>query len=263
MTFIADPEHIAVYCTMGAYVAAAATLSLRARYWGWVFYAVGSLAGAAALAFRWSRTGHVPLQNLYEVCMFMGPLMFPLSLFCRRVLDVGAEAADCLIGLVVLFPVAFIFSPEPRQLPPALQSSLFVPHVTAYLVAYVVLAKASIQAGLHLLGHAPRANTRYVGHEVATYRMVNLGFPLLTLGLALGALWGKLAWGDYWNWDPKELWSLATWVVFVVYFHGRVTWGRRYPRLASSLVLLGLAGIIITLLWVNLGRIFSGLHSYA
>jgi len=93
--------------------------------------------------------------------------------------------------------------------------------------------------------------------------MVYAGFPLLTLGLILGSYWGKLAWGDYWGWDPKELWSLASWMVFLAYFHFRYMFGKKHPNINSLLAILGMVAIIITLLWVNLSRIFSGLHSYA
>ena len=78
--------------------------------------------------------------------------------------------------------------------------------------------------------------------------------------------WGRWPdwWGDYWNWDPKELWSLASWLVFVAYFHVHAAAGRSYPRLNSALVFLGGVCIVLTLVWVNLAdAIFSGLHVYA
>jgi len=80
----------------------------------------------------------------------------------------------------------------------------------------------------------------------------------------LGAWWGKVAsWGDYWNRNPKELWSLVSWLVYVDYFHFRHMFGRKHARTNAALALAGMAAIVITLLWVNLSRIFSGLHSYA
>jgi len=100
--------------------------------------------------------------------------------------------------------------------------------------------------------------------ERSAYGVTALGFPLLTLGLVLAAVWGKIAWGDYWNWDPKELSSLASWLVFLAYLHVRYMYGKRFPRAGCALVVVGLVAIVLTLLWVNLARIFGGgLHSYA
>jgi ABC-type transport system involved in cytochrome c biogenesis permease subunit len=128
-----------------------------------------------------------------------------------------------------------------------------------YLLAYVLLFKAGLMALRHLT-----ATTEMPEQEEASFRLVRLGFPLLTLGLILGAWWGRLAWGDYWNWDPKELWSLATWLVFLAYLHVRGLLGARYARLNSTFAVLGAVCVILTLLWVNLaGRMFPGMHTYA
>jgi ABC-type transport system involved in cytochrome c biogenesis permease subunit len=81
--------------------------------------------------------------------------------------------------------------------------------------------------------------------------------------LLLGSVWGQRAWGDYWGWDPKELWSLATWLVYVGYLHFRYMFGIRHARINSLWVLTGFLCIIITLLWVNLAKIFAGMHNYA
>ena len=168
-----------------------------------------------------------------------------------------------LIGAILLFPVGLVFGAEPQKLPPALQSWLFTPHVAVYLMSYVVMAKAAVQAFCQLKAKAGNAKENLVGYEDGTYRMICLGFPLLTLGLISGSWWGKLAWGDYWGWDPKELWSLASWLVYVGYFHFRYMFGKKHARINSSLAILGIVVIAITLLWVNLSRIFTGLHNYA
>ncbi|KKL10647.1 hypothetical protein LCGC14_2553720, partial [marine sediment metagenome] len=256
---------ILIYCTMGVYLAAALAMFLRARKLGTAIYLAGFAVAAVAFGVRWNEVEHVPLQNLFEVFLCLGMLICPLSLFCKRFMRVGGMAADCLIGVIVLFPAGFVFNAEPQKLPPALQSWLFAPHVAAYMAAYMIMAKAAVQAVGQLrqdrLG-GPEAEG-LVGYEAGAYKMVRLGFPLLTLGLILGAWWGKLAWGDYWNWDPKELWSLVSWLVYAAYLHFRYIYGRRRPKANSLFVLGGMAAIIITLLWVNLSRIFSGLHSYA
>ncbi len=128
------------------------------------------------------------------------------------------------------------------------------------MFAYVIMAKASVQAVGQLLYRGPAEAAAY---ELGTYRMVRMGFPLLSLGLILGAWWGKIAWGDYWNWDPKELWSLVSWLVYLGYLHFRYIFGTKRGKINSVLALSGFLAIIITLLWVNLAKIFAGLHSYA
>jgi ABC-type transport system involved in cytochrome c biogenesis permease subunit len=124
------------------------------------------------------------------------------------------------------------------------------------------MAKAFCQAGEQLLTK-PKAESPFLPPERGTYELIAIGFPLLTLGLILGSVWGKRAWGDYWGWDPKELWSLASWLVYVGYFHWRYMFGTRHPRINSLWAIVGLVVIVITLLWVNLSRLFAGLHSYA
>ncbi|MGH8000678.1 MAG: c-type cytochrome biogenesis protein CcsB [Brasilonema sp.] len=92
-----------------------------------------------------------------------------------------------------------------------------------------------------------------------SYRIIGLGFPLLTIGVIAGAVWANEAWGSYWSWDPKETWALITWLVFAAYLHARITrgWqGRRPAILAAS----GFVVVWICYLGVNL--LGKGLHSY-
>ena len=251
-----------IYAAMAGYATAFfVTVSGREKY-GQRIYLFGTAIVAAAIGYRWYQAGHVPLQNLFEVFLCMG-LIYPLSAFCRRVLKVGAEWADMLIGIMVLLPAGFVFSAEPQKLPPALQSWLFAPHVAVYILAYIVMAKATIQAIGQMWCKEVCSETDLVSYETGTYRMIGLGFPLLTAGLILGSLWGKLAWGDWWGWDPKEIWSLASWLVYVFYLHFRYMNGTKYARANSILAIMGMTLIVMTLLWVNLSRLFAGLHSYA
>jgi ABC-type transport system involved in cytochrome c biogenesis permease subunit len=166
-----------------------------------------------------------------------------------------------LIGIIVFFLAGFIFNAEPQQLPPALQSWLFAPHVLVYMLSYVFMTKAAVHAVVQWTG--AKQSGQMIEPEQETYRMICAGFPLLTLGLVLGSVWGQFAWGNWWGWDPKELWSLASWLVYVGYFHFRYMFGKQFSRLNSLWAIIGLLIIFITLLWVNLSKLFPGLHSYA
>lgn len=136
-------------------------------------------------------------------------------------------------------------------------------HVGAYLLAYAVLFKAGVLACKALAARGDDGRGCAASRELDAFRLIRLGFPLLTLGLVLGAVWGSVAWGDYWQWDPKELWSLAMWLIDVVYFQARSMSGAQRPRLNAAIAVAGAVVVVATLLWVNLARIFAGLHSYA
>jgi ABC-type transport system involved in cytochrome c biogenesis permease subunit len=253
-----------IYLAMACYLAAGVLLASKRKRSGQLVYSLGFLTMVAAFIVRWYEVEHAPLQNMFEVFLCLGMLIYPISVFCRRFLRVGGEAADAgILGFLLLFPAGFVFSADPQKLPPALQSPFFVPHVAAYMLSYIILTKAAVQAILRLLAGETPPETELVSYEQGAYRVTKLGFPLLTIGLVLGAWWAKMAWGDYWSWDPKELWSLVSWLVFLGYFHVRYMFGKKYPRLNAALVLLGLIAIGITLTWVNLSRLFPGLHSYA
>jgi len=92
-----------------------------------------------------------------------------------------------------------------------------------------------------------------------SYRVIGLGFPLLTIGIIAGAVWANEAWGSYWSWDPKETWALITWLVFAAYLHARITrgWQGRKPAIIAA---TGFVVVWICYLGVNL--LGKGLHSY-
>jgi cytochrome c-type biogenesis protein CcsB len=92
-----------------------------------------------------------------------------------------------------------------------------------------------------------------------SYRMIGLGFPLLTIGIIAGAVWANEAWGSYWSWDPKETWALITWLVFAAYLHARITkgWQGRRPAILAA---TGFVAVWVCYLGVNI--LGKGLHSY-
>jgi len=94
-----------------------------------------------------------------------------------------------------------------------------------------------------------------------SYRGIAMGFPLFTLGgLVFAMIWAQKAWGSYWSWDPKETWSLISWLFYSGYLHLRIVKGWE-GRPAAWTAAIGFVVIIFTLVGVNL--LISGLHSYA
>jgi ABC-type transport system involved in cytochrome c biogenesis permease subunit len=250
-----------IYLTMALFLAAAALLRGRFRAVGRNVWFLGFAAAVASVAWRGVHTGHPPMQNLFEFFLCMAAALWPLSLRSRR--QTGADTAfqAALLGRIILFPAGFVFGEEVRRLPPALQSPLFIPHVGSYVAAYVMLARAALMALPLFRADTDSAGVRQAA--AASRQTAAVGFVLLTLGLLLGSLWGKICWGHYWQWDPKEMWSLATWFAYGGYFHFRLKSGRRRPRALAALLWLGLLFVVLTLTWINVSRLFTGMHSYA
>jgi len=194
------------------------------------------LAALASVIWRGIHTGHPPMQNLFEFFLCMIAALVPLSYWNRWRHGLDTRLQDAILGCIILFPAGFVFSEEVRRLPPALQSPLF-------------------RNGRSLPDLAVK--------DRAIRQSVAVGFLLITLGLLLGSVWGKICWGHYWQWDPKEMWSLATWFVYAAYFHYRLRDGLNHPKAQAVLLWTGLVFIVLTLTWINLSRIFSGMHTYA
>ncbi len=92
-----------------------------------------------------------------------------------------------------------------------------------------------------------------------SYRLLGIGFPFLTIGILSGAVWANEAWGSYWSWDPKETWAFATWLVFAMYLHTRLTKGWKGKK-SAFLAAFGFLLVWVCFLGVNL--LGEGLHSY-
>lgn len=192
----------------------------------------------------WISLGRPPLRTMGETRLWFSLFLSLIGLVVylrwryRWVLPFG-----CLMA--VMFAGINIFKPEihTEELMPALRSPWFVPHVIVYMFAYAVMGIATILA-IRILwltrrsaaGSAPAAgSTAPATLEAAASplspslqgdlrlcdTLVRMGWGFITMGIVMGALWAKQAWGDYWTWDPKETWAAATWLSYLLYMHLR------------------------------------------
>ncbi len=222
-----------------------ARTSAAARKTATFLFTCGAAAAVAAAAMHAAAGKSAPLKNIKEF-MLSGAAALPLfTLYSAKKLKCRTVGADSFLAAALLFPCAFVFTFKTRMLPPALQSPLFVPHVASYLTGYLILLRAALP------GTGPRARDT-----------AGAGFFCLTLGLTLGALWGEICWGDWWQFDPKEMWSLATWFFYAAYMAARGKLAK-HPRLDAAALAAGAVLIILTMTWVNFSRIFQGHHTAA
>ncbi|MFM2430806.1 MAG: hypothetical protein RLZZ511_2019 [Cyanobacteriota bacterium] len=118
----------------------------------------------------------------------------------------------------------------------------------------VLTAPTTIAATL-----SPRRLTLADNLDNVSYRIIGLGFPLLTIGIISGGVWANEAWGSYWSWDPKETWALITWLTFAAYLHARITKGWQGRRPA---ILAAVGFIVVWVCYLGVNLLGKGLHSY-
>ncbi len=228
-------------------------------YWA-VFVAL--LVMSAFEIYLWQTLDRPPFQFLGETFVWLA-LLAALLLVITEKLQ-GIRGIGQFAGLLILAFLAFtVVWPDlkTKELPPALQSAWFVPHVLVYLLGYGALTLAFITAVGYLVAERMQSKLAKPMGD-ASYKLVSLGFPFLTAGLAFGAFWGQNAWGSYWAWDPKENWALVTWIVYLMYLHLRFIRNWNRSRAAWFLV-LGVVVIFITYLAVSyLPTARQSVHTY-
>jgi cytochrome c-type biogenesis protein CcsB len=225
---------------------------------GWGLH-LGVLVTRGLAAERW------PWGNMYE---FLTAISFAvvtayLVLLARQ--QVKYLGAFVMLFVVIALGVATIWLyTDAGPLVPALKSYWIAIHVTAAITATGAFTVAGISTALYLTaGRRPEGGGRLPSAETLdrlAHRIIMFAFPIWTFAIIAGAIWADQAWGRYWGWDPKEIWSFITWVVYAGYLHARATAGWKGQK-AAIISLVAYGCLLFNFFGVN--YMFSGLHSYA
>jgi len=221
--------------------------------------AIGFCFNTAMIINRWIEANRPPFKTLFESLILFSWCIILLYLIIEIVHRVRIVGIFATITSVIIMIYAIIkIDIDSINLPAALQSGWFIPHVVIYFLGYAALFISFVTAILYFFFPERKKlldnnllGQEYLDFDEYTYKIIIFGFTMLTVGLLIGALWAKEAWGDYWVWDPKETWSLITWIVYIVYFHFRRVKGWRGKK-AAWLSIIGFAAIMITYLGMNI-----------
>ena len=212
-----------------------------------------------------------PWGNMYE--FVTSSLAMAVVIYLVLVLRFGLRWLGLPVTLLAAVGqglAVMVFYVAVAPLVPALHSVWFVIHIVAAALAGAAFNVGGIAALLYLLRERGERRGRTGGSlallpaseriDLLSYRFHAFAFPLWTFTIAAGAIWAQFAWGRFWGWDPKETWSLVTWVIYAGYLHARATAGWKGRR-AAVVALVGLASFWFNFIGINL--LVSGLHSYA
>ena len=238
---------------------------------------VGVIAHTAMIIFRTYEAKRAPFVSLYESLSWFAWSALATYIYVEKKTKV--KVAGFVLLLISVSACLYALIGRERDITPlfpSLQSAWFEFHVILAFLSYAVFMvsfgveltyvfmRRALANGRDLSKYNIEINNIEAYHNFA-YNLVLFGYPLLTFGIVSGAMWANQAWGRYWSWDPKETWSLITWVIYGMYLHAMML--PKWRGWQSSLFnILGFIGMIMTFLGVNwLAKLFGipSIHVYA
>ncbi len=244
----------------------------RAAGIGWTLTLLGTVLVVAGVGLRALEVHRWPLGNMYEFAIVGS--MFVLLAYCGWSMKRDLR----WLGLFVVVPVLLnlglaitVWYTDASELMPSLRSVWLAIHVAVatlsvavFTIGFSLGVMYLIQDRLEVAPERPRSFMSRLPDaralERLTYAVHIVAFPLWTFTVIAGAIWARQAWGSYWNWDPKEVWSFVIWVVYAAYLHARATTGWKRQN-AVWIALVGYGCIILNFAVVNV--FFVGQHSYS
>ena len=229
-------------------------------------FALGLAAVTFSIAARWAEAGRPPFSNMYESAVVfvwtIGVAYLALEAkFKTRVMGGGVA----LLSVLALSGACLTLDQTIHPLVPALKSNWLTFHVLSCFVGYGGFAVAFGGGVTFLIAQLQKKGAD--GVDAVIGHAMKFGFLFLTIGIITGAVWANEAWGTYWSWDPKETWSLITWIVYAVFIHFPLVAGwlglksKATPRTNAVFSIIGFAAVLFTYVGVN--YLLAGLHSYA
>ena len=226
----------------------------------------GFVLHTAAIICRGIGAGRLPLTNQYEFATSFawGLCLLAIVFILRFRFHVMGAFISPVMFLMIGY--AAMQSKEVRNLMPALRSGWLGFHVSTAIIAYGSFGVSFVLGIIFLLRDKLREHGFLDQHipdrqklDLIEYRSVALGMLFLTFTIITGAIWAERAWGSSWSWDPKETWSLITWLIYAVYLHLRIRRGYK-GKSAAVFAVVGFVCVLFTYIGVN--TLIPGIHSY-
>ncbi|MGL4340062.1 MAG: c-type cytochrome biogenesis protein CcsB [Rhodoglobus sp.] len=230
------------------------------------------LLHVGATILRGVAAGRVPWANMFEFSLTATAIIVAVFLVVQLWQDLRFLGSFVVgFSLLALGVATTNFYVDVVPLPPALQSLWLVIHVFVASLATGFFALGAALSVVQLVqarrAGVPAATLRFLDTmpdaerlENMAYRVIVIGFVFWSFTLIAGAVWAERAWGRYWGWDTKEVWTFIIWTLFAGYIHARVTQGWRGSR-SAWLAIIGFSSVVFNFTIVNL--FFKGLHAYS
>ncbi len=196
--------------------------------------------------------GRIPLIGMHDTLGFLAFAIGTVAVISgwRRQRDLFTKL---IVSLIVLLLAGSAWSPPVQHgLPPVLKTIWFELHVILSFVSYALFAVGAV-FGVVALGQGEERT------ESNQYRSLLLGYVLFSTAMIFGGIWAQLAWGTYWLWTPKELWTTIVWFFYSLYLHARLVRGWTGPKV----IWMGIIGFVVVLFtYAGVGLLMKSSHEF-
>ena len=212
---------------------------------------------------RWTISGTLPMTNGYETMLFVAWLVQLLALVCGVRLRLLVALGFLMSGFFLLVSHIGQMDPQIKHTMPVLNSPLLSVHVSIIMMGFAMLSFTFISGLTALL---LRLVSRTAQPKMVQLQQLSLVFlypalAALGIGIFIGAIWANVSWGEYWGWDPKEVWALITFMIYAIPLHARSVAQLRRPTAFHLFMTLAFLTLVMTYFGVN--YFLGGMHSYA
>ena len=218
---------------------------------------------AVVFILRWIAGGHVPMAGSFDSMNLLALSICIITLIMARKYEMALPAGLLMTGFALLVQMMGGSNPPVTHLMPVLTSPLLSLHVTVIMIAYALLFFVMLNGiSAVIVRFTQPLNTQYL-ERLRDISMIMLypAIALLAAGIFIGAVWANISWGNYWSWDPKEVWALITLLVYAAPLHNSVWKSFQKPMFFHIYGILAFLSVLITYFGVNF--LLGGMHSYA
>jgi len=218
------------------------------------FIYAGLILQAGYMLYRGVQLGRLPIIGPHDTLYFLSVSTVIFGLTITLGLRNRTRHLLPILGLAVLFILLSLFyEPHNSPLPPVLKTFWFEAHVTLSFFSYALFGIAAVLGMTFIIfgGKAGRADAPINSVEVLQYKAILVGYCFFSSAMVFGGIWAYLAWGTYWLWTPKELWTVILWLFYSLYLHARLRqWWSGKP--SAVLGIIGFVIVMFTYLGVSL-----------
>ena len=227
---------------------------------GYFLFFTGFLFHSAAIGHVFVQAGVIPVRNFYETLIIAGWAVAGVFLIFRYKFNLKILGVYAAPLTTVVMIIATLYPHETESLHGMFKSFWLVTHVIFIFIGEAAFALACGLGLLYLIQEHALKTKRYGFFfkrlpalellDTTGYASIITGFTMLTIGLVTGFIYAKSAWGRFWSWDPKEVWSGITWLLYAALFHGRISLGWR-GRKSAIMAIIGFVVLLFTFVGVN------------